>query len=326
MSIQNGPLISVIVPVYHMEKYLDKCLESILRQTYGNYEVLMVWDGGTERERDMCRAWQQKDPRLRLIEIETADVSTARNTALDHVSGDIIVFLDSDDYVKADWMERTVAELEGCSCGIVQFEVMLTDETESYVSTVSFQPAYGVHTAKEMILDLAEGKLWPVICARAYRREVFEHIRFPEGEYWEDVGVAHELLYKAETIKYVQYAGYYYVRRADSTTQRSFLNGYHWRYIQYRKRYMFIREHYPEEIHMADKAMIGACMQYGIWCVSVHDTGAYKEMQAWAKEQHMRTDQCPLTWKIMFAVLLHAAGLYRLLAALWLKQYQHTHA
>ncbi len=70
--------------------------------------------------------------------------------------------------------------------------------------------------------------------------------------------------------------------------------------------------------------MIGACMQYGIWCASVNDAEAFREMQRWAKEQHLCMDQCPLTWKIMYAVLLHAGWLYRLLAAVWLRRHHST--
>ncbi len=157
MSNLNSPLISVIVPVYNVEKYLNKCLESVYGQSYGNYEVLMVWDSGTKRERDMCLIWQQKDARFRLIERENGGLSAARNTALDCCIGDIIVFLDSDDYMKPDCLERTATEMAGNDCGIVQFDLMLTDETESYIKPISFQTAYGVHPAKEMILDLAEG-------------------------------------------------------------------------------------------------------------------------------------------------------------------------
>ena len=99
---QNLPLISVIVPVYKVEKYLDACVASILGQTYANLELILVEDGSPDNSGALCDAWAQKDPRVRVIHKENGGGGLARNVGLDAAKGELIAFVDSDDYIAPD--------------------------------------------------------------------------------------------------------------------------------------------------------------------------------------------------------------------------------
>ena len=96
----NEPLVSVIVPVYKVEDYLDKCVESIVKQTYKNLEIILVDDGSPDNCPSMCDSWAQKDSRIKVIHKENGGVSSARNSALDTAAGDYICFVDSDDFIE----------------------------------------------------------------------------------------------------------------------------------------------------------------------------------------------------------------------------------
>lgn len=96
----NKSLVSVIVPVYKVEKYLDKCVESIVEQTYKNLEIILVDDGSPDNCPSMCDSWAQKDSRIKVIHKENGGVSSARNSALDAAAGDYICFVDSDDFIE----------------------------------------------------------------------------------------------------------------------------------------------------------------------------------------------------------------------------------
>ena len=98
----NEPLVSVIVPVYKVEKYLDKCIESIVGQTYENLEIILVDDGSPDNCPTMCDEWAQKDSRIKVIHKENGGLSSARNAGLDACTGDYIGFVDSDDWIEPD--------------------------------------------------------------------------------------------------------------------------------------------------------------------------------------------------------------------------------
>lgn len=103
----NQPLVSVVLPVYNVEAYLDRCVRSVVNQTYGNLQILLVDDGSPDRCPELCDAWAEKDPRIQVIHKENAGLGMARNTGIEHAAGDYICFFDSDDYIEPDTIEKT---------------------------------------------------------------------------------------------------------------------------------------------------------------------------------------------------------------------------
>ena len=311
------PLISIIIPVYHVEPYIEKCLNSVLTQSYSNYEAIIVNDGGTSIERDICRAYCDKDPRFLLIDTENRGISSTRNTGLDRAHGKIIVFLDSDDYLLQNHLMSIVSTFSETSADIVQFDFYVTDESGSYTLRINSDISYGLHSSKEMILSLATGKMWPNLWARAFRVSVFEDIRFPDGELWEDAAILHELFFKAENVYYINQANYYYLQRSTGITKCDPLNPSRWRFIQYRKRYDFISSKYPESVHNADISLIRTGIGYGKWCVLTHRVKEYDEMRAWFLSKQMYTKGLPVLLKAAFWILIHCKPVFPVLVKVY---------
>ena len=107
-DISNNPLVSVIIPVYNVEKYLRQCLDSVLAQTYTKYEVLLIDDGSTDSSADICREYCKKDSRFKLYQKQNGGASSARNLGLENASGDYLFFLDSDDWIDVDSINKMV--------------------------------------------------------------------------------------------------------------------------------------------------------------------------------------------------------------------------
>ena len=199
------PLISIIIPVYHVEPYIEKCLNSVLTQSYSNYEAIIVNDGGTSIERDICRAYCDKDPRFLLIDTENRGISSTRNTGLDSAHGEIIVFLDSDDHILQNHLMSIVSAFSETSADIVQFDFYVTDESGSYTLRINSDISYGLHSSKEMILSLATGKMWPNLWARAFRVSVFEDIRLDTNQKKVSHILQHLVLQDKMALYYINY-------------------------------------------------------------------------------------------------------------------------
>ena len=172
------PLLSVIVPVYKVEEYLDECIRSIVSQTYENLELLLVDDGSPDRSGEICDAWAAKDSRVRVIHKENAGAGAARNAALDAAKGELIGFVDSDDYISTQMYEHLYSMLDETTdiaeCSYVSVTEGGTSfpELSQKVSRYTPQEAMACHIADTCFRQLIWNKL--------YRRGVIGNIRFPE--------------------------------------------------------------------------------------------------------------------------------------------------
>lgn len=212
-------MISVIVPVYNVEEYLEECLESIRKQTYQDIEVILVNDGSTDNSKEICERFCQVDSRFRLINQENQGQSVARNRGVKESVGEYIMFVDSDDVINTSVLEvllpymKTDVDIVECRSSINKEEFFLNK-----TSTIVFEG-----NAKEAILNciaFAEVKF----CAftKLYRREIVGKIPFLEGYIYEDVFTGINYLKHIRKIVVVDYIGYYYRVRPNSTMTKSF--------------------------------------------------------------------------------------------------------
>ena len=181
----NKSLVSVIVPVYKVEKYLDKCVESIVEQTYKNLEIILVDDGSPDNCPSMCDDWAARDSRIKVIHKENGGVSSARNSALDAAAGDYICFVDSDDSIDPSYYEKLhqAAVQSGAEIAIgdiLYFEAdgSLSGYQEKALRTEVISGDEAIHRMR----------LTPFIhlTTRLHRRELFDTLRFPVGKNYED--------------------------------------------------------------------------------------------------------------------------------------------
>ncbi len=142
-------MLSIIVPVYDLEQYLPACIESVLRQTYGDFELILVDDGSTDGSLSVCRAYETKDPRIRVFHKENGGVSSARNFGLEHAAGEYISFVDGDDQLEPDLYERLMDDLARSGAGIAacQLDRVAPDGTRTVVE----RPEAAAYGAEDVV-------------------------------------------------------------------------------------------------------------------------------------------------------------------------------
>lgn len=215
-------LISVIVPVYNGEKYLPICMKSLLEQTYRALEIILVNDGSRDNSAALCDDYASRDSRVRVIHQENQGVSGARNTGLDHATGSYVTFVDGDDYVERDYLERLYRNLVSFdadfSCCSYQ-EVISGDLPPMTIPFVA-ESRY-IQDPKTFFEDMVNPReaYWSTATLKLYRRELIGDTRFcRELKYGEDQVFFYDLLLKNPAAYLDTYEGYYYVRNESSAT------------------------------------------------------------------------------------------------------------
>lgn len=212
-------LISVIVPVYKVEEYLDECVKSIISQSYSNLEIILVDDGSPDKCPELCDLWATKDNRIKVVHKCNGGLSSARNAGLDIACGDYISFVDSDDYIAPDM----IANLYNCiiehktdisACKI--YSVTNNNILEYDKKGNEIKDKTKVISAFDYLKLYIGGKIENASWNKLYRRDCFEKIRFREGRNNEDFLMFYELCKIISSISFVDYFGYYYRQREGS--------------------------------------------------------------------------------------------------------------
>ena len=241
------PLISVIVPVYNVEPYLRRCVDSILRQTYRNLEILLVDDGSTDRSGTICDEYARQDTRVRVIHQKNQGQAAARNHGIDQEKGGYLSFVDSDDFIDERMLETLYHDA-------VEADVMLAAAGFRKVSdaVASSAPTEGIGpeimSGKEAIdsLLLSE-EIGDFPWNKLYDRRLFDGVRYPEGYIFEDLGTTYRLVERCPRISFRREALYNYYQRADSTlNQTKKLRFYENKFDMGYSRYVWLRERYGE--------------------------------------------------------------------------------
>ncbi len=209
--------ISIIVPVYKVEAYLDACAESLVGQTYRDLEIILVDDGSPDNCGRMCDGWAEKDSRIRVIHQENGGLSAARNSGIRAASGDYISLIDSDDWIDFDMMETMLGVLEKTGADIALCGWVNEYENEDREAD-EVLPGDRVLTRQEALARLAGEEAVPYIVAwnRLCRRSIYDGIEFPVGKIHEDEYTTHEILGAAKSVVTVNSAFYHYRHRAKS--------------------------------------------------------------------------------------------------------------
>lgn len=212
--------ISIIVPVYNVEKYLKKCIESILLQTLKDIEIILVDDGSTDDSGRICDEFANMDSRIKVLHKKNGGLSDARNVGINHAEGEYLGFIDSDDYIDNDMYEFLYSnakkyDADMSTCGI--YNVHKGKETEKL-------PEYSKLVNKKEAIELVlDGKLLVAnAVSKLYRKELFKSIRYPNGIIGEDAAVILKILDCCDKIHVDTSQKYFYYHREGSITSRSF--------------------------------------------------------------------------------------------------------
>lgn len=209
--------ISVIVPVYRVEKYLPACIDSILNQTFTDFELILVDDGSPDRCPEICDETAKRDARVRAIHQANQGLSAARNAGIEAAHGAWLSFVDSDDFLAPDFLEtlHDAAVRAGADCALCG--VQLTDEAGEKIGQ-PLSMADGVRTGRSILETLcrAPAMLYLIVWNKLYRRDIFQTLRYPVGMQNEDTYLAAELFDTVQTVICVSKPMYFYRQRADS--------------------------------------------------------------------------------------------------------------
>ena len=222
MCNRMNELISVIIPVYRVEAYLSACIESVLAQTYPNFEIILVDDGSPDSCPRLCDEFAARDSRIRVIHKENGGLSSARNAGIDAARGDILAFLDSDDLWTPVFLERLYAALTECDAdfAVCLFRRFRGEPPQELPRAVPAEVLTRME-AFECFFNLRNENM-VVAPNKLYRRKLFETVRYPLGQIHEDEAVIHELIGNAKTAAWVEEAHYLYRQAPDSITTAKF--------------------------------------------------------------------------------------------------------
>lgn len=219
------PEISVIVPVYNVENYLTKCVDSILQQTFTDLEIILVDDGATDRSGEMCDAYAKKDARIKVIHKENGGLSDARNVALDQAQGKYIGFVDSDDFITSDMYEVLYHNLQTAQADL---SVIGIHHMYYHDRALPTQPneVLVVEQKEALKLMLLGQKMNASANPKLYKRELFANLRFPKGKLIEDAFTIVDILFQCQKVVIDTAEKYIYYHRADSITSKTFSEKY----------------------------------------------------------------------------------------------------
>lgn len=239
------PAISIIVPVYNIESYIMKCLDSIISQTFRNFEVILVNDGSTDNSGDICDLYVKKDKRIRFINKKNGGLSSARNAGIQIAQGEYLGFVDGDDWIDKDMFSQLYR---------------LCNETNSDISICKFDREINgkliekneIEFTKEMdnieaMRELFKGVLYRFsACNKLFKKTLFENIEFPEGRIHEDLSTTYKLFASANKVIFTNYRGYIYVKRENSILTSRYNEKRLDAFIGWDEMLTFMKKRYPE--------------------------------------------------------------------------------
>ena len=216
----KNDLISIIIPIYNVEKYLEKCLNSVINQTYSNLEIILIDDGSTDNSKFICDEYAKKDKRIIVIHQKNGGLSYARNVGLNNANGKYITFVDSDDFISKYYIEilyqniiKYNCEISMCSQYIVSDKNIIDDnKTINNVKLFDSITALKLMLYQKKINNSAWGKL--------YNKSVFENIMYPVGKIYEDISTTYKTFLKSKKVCLSSCKYYYYVKRTGSISYK----------------------------------------------------------------------------------------------------------
>ena len=250
------PLISVIVPVYNTKAYLDRCLNSIIGQTYQNLEIILVDDGSTDGSGELCDLYSQRDLRIKVIHKTNGGQGSARNVALDVAKGQYVAFVDSDDWIDFDMYNNLLDNAR-------KYDADISCCANSDVKAISNSKT--IYMNPNIMREYLGGciGLNQSPCNKMFKRHLFNQVRFLELRAYEDCATLHLVLAQATKAVYQDTVYYYYEKRQNSTMTQSFSSVKFQAIIAYQQVYDFYKENYVEYASIVKEKLVGA-LQYCI--------------------------------------------------------------
>lgn len=215
-------LVSIVVPVYNVEHYLDKCIKSLMQQSYRNIEIILVNDGSTDNSLFICQKYKKNDKRIKIINKKNGGLSDARNYGIDKATGFYITFVDSDDWLDEDAIEIAVKYLKENNADISIYGMSI-DSDKKVMKVKKPKRKYVLDSEKALIYLNSFKEIDVSACNKLYKKSLFSKIRFPVGKLCEDMYTMYKLFDKAIVVT-IPFAKYHYYQRQNSITRNKSIN------------------------------------------------------------------------------------------------------
>lgn len=213
-------LISVIIPVYNVRDFLDKCIESVVAQTYSNLDIIIVDDGSDDGSSLVCDQWGQKDDRIRVFHKKNGGLSSARNLGLKKSKGELIGFVDSDDYIATDMYEKLIYfmddEVDISCCG----RICINPNRRMKAFCLNAPSRFSAEEAIEEVILLR--KISSSVCTKLFRKKLFDNLSFPVGRVSEDVYMVYQVLKRSRYVVHIGEGKYFNCYRKNSISNKEF--------------------------------------------------------------------------------------------------------
>lgn len=275
------PLVSIIIPVYNVEKYVGRCLDSIIHQTYSPIEVIIVNDGSEDRSIEICSKYSKEYDWIKIIFQRNQGQAAARNHGLQYAKGEFVTFVDSDDFVSEDYVEFLVniQTKYQADVSIGGFQYIYEDSISKKTRSKQYQEI--LFDREEAIKRLNYTIGFGAMCwAKLYRKSLLINNPFPEGQIYEDLAVLYKIFYDSNKIVFGNKTIYYWVQRSGSTMRSQFDEKHLVALTATRNQIEFMRERLPEAIQSAKARHVAKVIELmAIALKSKESYCAYKELK-----------------------------------------------
>ncbi len=218
--LRKMPLISIIVPVFNVETYVERCIESLISQSYRNIEIIIVDDGSTDNSGKICDKYRERDSRVKVIHKPNGGLADARNTGLDKAKGGYIAFVDSDDWVAADYINEMykVLVLNDSDIAVCKFQRVSQNRVMSHKSN----EIQKVYIREEAVKQLLYQKISTSVWGKLYKNDLWNGVRFPVQRLYEDVEPSYFIFNKCKKVVCINRILYFYYLRNNSIVNQKF--------------------------------------------------------------------------------------------------------
>ena len=211
------PKVSIIVPVYNVEEYLEKCLDSLVNQTLKDIEIIIVNDGSPDNSQKIIDEYQSKYKNIKSYQKTNGGLSDARNYGINKASGEYLAFIDSDDYIKTDMIEKMYQKAKN-----EKLDIVVCNSIEIYPNDISIEKKSNLNYSADSIKNYLISP--PMACTRLYKKELFKNISFKKNIFYEDLELTPKLVNYTKNIGFIDEGLYYYYQRTGSIMKQTEFN------------------------------------------------------------------------------------------------------
>ena len=306
---QKAELVSIIVPVYKVEPFLRRCLDSAVGQSYENVEVIVVDDGSPDGCPAICDEYAARDPRVRVIHQANQGLSAARNAGLEAARGEWLYFMDSDDWCETDIVGRCVEKAADTGADLVIFDHRREGDVKQGLIEVGMPE--GAHSAYDALVALYEDRIDFGVWHFVFRKSLFDGIRFPEGRICEDVAIMFRLFEAARSVYVLHEVGYHYVyNRPGGITDTNDMNGWEFEHT------LLMLEHAkrerPELVAAAEARAVRRAALHSVLLAGYGTLDDLRKLRDTVRSAGLSPRSLPPMGRLGWHLFMHATALYKL--------------